>query len=40
LREPDLLQNLRGILESTRLPPELLEIEITEGADVVAVAAI
>jgi len=43
LREPDLLQKIRGILESTRLPPELLEIEITEGAlmhDVVAVAGI
>jgi len=31
LREPDLLAMVRGVLESTRLPPELLELEITEG---------
>jgi EAL domain-containing protein (putative c-di-GMP-specific phosphodiesterase class I) len=30
-REQDLLAVVRGVLESTRLPPELLELEITEG---------
>jgi diguanylate cyclase (GGDEF)-like protein len=30
-REQDLLKMVRGVLESTRLPAELLELEITEG---------
>jgi len=43
LQEPDLLQKIRRVLDSTGLPPELLEVEITEGTlmhDVVAVAAV
>jgi len=43
LREPDLLQKIQRTLELTQLPPELLEIEITEGTlmhDVVVVAGI
>jgi len=31
-REQNLLTQVMGVLESTRLPPELLEVEVTEGA--------
>lgn len=42
-REPDLVKTVRAALDSARLPPELLELEITEGTlmhDVHQVSAI